>query len=165
MQFSRMVLFYLWNKNKLSMRSYIKYPNDFLLSHRYFHWVLDIEEHCHHFVDQYMWNLWSHMNQYRNWVKHRVCIRSNVSMSHLHDQFPSNIRHKRLIKLITFLTVPPVIVSEHPEDVFKILMQVMVLHRTCSSDVHAGLFRLLQPPDEWISIPTDFTSATAWAFV
>lgn len=53
-----------------------------------------------------------------------------------------------ILKLNILLTVPPVIVKGHPEEVFKILMQVIVLHRTWSSDVQLGLFRSLQPPDE-----------------
>ena len=43
----------------------------------------------------------------------------------------------------------------HPEDVFSVFKQRIALHRTFSSDVHFGLLRLLQPPDDEIPIPTD----------
>jgi hypothetical protein len=57
--------------------------------------------------------------------------------------------------------VPPVTVIGHPEDVFNVFKQRMTLHRTCSRDVHLGLVRSLQPPDDEIPIPTDFISARA----
>ena len=54
-----------------------------------------------------------------------------------------------------YLTVPPVTVMEQPDAVFNVFKQRIALHRTFSSDVHFGLLRLLQPPDEEIPIPTD----------
>jgi hypothetical protein len=43
----------------------------------------------------------------------------------------------------------------HLEDVFNVFKQRIALHRTLSSDVHFGLLRLLQPPDDEIPMPTD----------
>jgi hypothetical protein len=51
--------------------------------------------------------------------------------------------------------VPPVTVMPHPDDVLSVFKQRIALHRTCSSDVHLGLARLLHPPDDEIPIPTD----------
>ena len=42
----------------------------------------------------------------------------------------------------------------HPEDVFNVLKHRIALQLTWSSDVHFGLLRLLQPPDDEIPIPT-----------
>jgi hypothetical protein len=42
----------------------------------------------------------------------------------------------------------------HPDDVFNVLKQRIALQFTWSSDVHFGLLRLLQPPDDEIPIPT-----------
>ena len=57
--------------------------------------------------------------------------------------------------------MPPVIVIGHPEVVFNVFKQRITLHRTSSSDVHLGLLRLLQLPDDEMPIPTDLTSARA----
>ena len=57
--------------------------------------------------------------------------------------------------LFYMFTVPPVTVRAQPEAVFNVFKQRIALQFTWSSDVHFGLLRLLQPPDEEIPIPTD----------
>jgi hypothetical protein len=52
--------------------------------------------------------------------------------------------------------VPPVIVSGQPDDVLSDFMQIIALQFTCSSDVHVGWLRLLQPPDDEMPMPTDW---------
>lgn len=70
------------------------------------------------------------------------------------DFFHRNVRN-------ISLTVPPVTVIEHPEVVFNVLKHRIALQLTWSSDVHFGLLRLLQPPDDEIPIPTPWIWASA----